>query len=346
MNILDEIEIKYNLNNEHIFIVNAWIDNNEKEKLLIECIKKLKEFNIPILLVTTGNRPYNLGDCIDIKPEIKNMVNYFLYNEKNEILPFEKIKELNINSLRYIQTDNVIVHSYVDFHHDYAVLSNLKEAIIFCNNLGKTKIHYLEYDNIIDSYQFYQTFANEINNYDCVLYEYDKGSISNNYSAFFIFSMKIELALKFITEIKSLYEHFSNNDWRAENFLLNRVKKYTDKIKITNYIDSENGLNKNNLWNLWDRDALKGFSFLIVVDNMENLYIMFNSENKCLIEIKYQNYNKFDYIQGYKLLKIGKYNVGNIIKLKHMGKIFYTKILKDTFANYLEKNYIWIKINE
>ena len=163
----DKVEVKYKVNGEHIFIVNAWIDNVEKERILVQCIKKLKEFNITILLVTAGDHPYGLGKCLEIRDEIKKMVDYVLVNKENEVLPFEKIKELNINSLRYIQTDNLIIHSYVDFHHDYAVLSNLKEAILFCYDLGKKKIHYLEYDNIIDTFQFYQTFINDIDYYDC-----------------------------------------------------------------------------------------------------------------------------------------------------------------------------------
>ena len=268
------------------------------------------------------------------------MVDYVLVNKENEVLPFEKIKELNINSLRYIQTDNLIIHSYVDFHHDYTVLSNLKEAILFCYDLGKKKIHYLEYDNIIDTFQFYQTFINDIDYYDCVLYEYDKGSIKNNYSAFFIFSMKIELALNFISEIKNLDDHFKDSDWRAESFLLKNIRKYTNSIKLSSYIDNQKGLNTCYLWN---RETLKGLTFHIVVDNMENLYVMFKSDNKFLIEIKYDNYNKFNNIEGYNLIEIGKYSIGKTVYLKYMGDNFYKKILNNTFDVYREKNYIWIR---
>jgi len=332
-----KVDIKYHLNDEHIFIVNAWIDNPDKEKILVKCIKKLKEFNIPILLVTAGDRPYNLGVCLEIRQEIRELCDYFLFNEKNELLPFEKIKELNINSLRYIQMNDITVHSYVDFHHDYAVLSNLKKAIIFSEKLGKKKIHYLEYDNIIDADQYYQTFLIEINNFDCVLYEYERGSINNNYAAFFIFSMKIELALNFITEIKSLNEHFMSDDWRAEYFLLNRIKRYTNSIKLTNYIDNDKKLN---ICYLWNRETLKGLLFYIVVDNMKNLFIMLKSDNKVLIEMKYDNYNKFNYINGYQLFNIGKYNIGKVVELKYMGISFFTKTLKDSFEVYKEKNYL------
>lgn len=335
-----KIDIKYHHDDSNIFIVNAWIDSIEKEKILVKCIKRLKEFNIPILLVTAGDRPNNLGKSKEIIPEIKNLVDYFIFNEKNEVLPFEKIKELNLNSLRYVQTNNVVVHSYVDFHHDYAVLSNLKKAILYANELGKKTIHYLEYDNFIDPFHYNQTFLDEIRYSDCVLYEYDKGQIINqNSSAFFIFSMKMELALNFVSEIKNLDEHFKNSNWTAEKFLLNTIKKYTNNYVLTKYIDSKKELNTCYLWN---RTLLKGLIFYIIVDNVENLYIMFGGSQEHLIEINYEDYNKFNNIIGYKLINIGKYKQNSTVFLSYMGNVFYKKTLNDTFDKYREKNYLWI----
>ena len=76
---------------------------------------------------------------------------------------------------------------------------------------------------------------------------------------------------------------------------------------------------------------------------MENLYVMFKSDNKLLIEIKYDNYNKFNNIEGYNLIEIGKYSIGKTVYLKYMGDNFYKKILNNTFDVYREKNYIWIR---
>jgi len=326
-----QVDIKYRLSDEHIFIVGAYTDTIEKEKILVKCIKKLKEFNIPVLLVVH----------LDVKDEIKKLVDYYIFDDRNELLYFDDIKRLNINSLRYVETPLYTVNSYVDFHHDYAVLTNIRNAFRFCLENNKSKIHYLEYDNIIDTKQYYETFINDINRYDAVLYEYDKGSVNNGYCAAFIFSIKIEIALKMLEDITTLYNYFMKSDWRLEYYLINSIKKYTNRIKVTDYIDNDNSIN---ICYIWNRHILKDFLVYIVVDK-DDLYIYFVNDPKLnyLIEVNYDNYNKFHNIIGHQLIKIGKYNIGDIIKLKYLGTTILEKTLSESLEAYSEKNFIIIK---
>lgn len=326
-----DVDVKYHLDADHIFIIGAYTDIIEKEIILVKCIKKLKEFNVPILLCTH----------LDVREEIKNMVDYYIFDEKNELLYFEDIKRLNINSLRYVETSSYTVNSYVDFHHDYAVLTNIRNAFKFCLENGKSKIHYLEYDNIINTKQYYDTFINEINRYDTVIYEYDRDSTNNGYCAAFIFSIRDVIASKILEDITTIEDHFRKSDWRLEYYLINSIRKYTNRIKVTDYIDTDNTIN---ICYVWNRQILKGF-FCFVVVNSDDLYISFcnNSNSNYFIEVKYNNYNKFYNINGYKLIKIGKYNIGEIIKLKYLGTTIFEKILSESLEKYSEKNYVFIK---
>ena len=65
-----EVKVKYNVTDEHIFIVTAWTDTLEKQKMLVRCIKKLKEFNIQILL--SVNYP--------VIEEIQKLVDYYIFH--------------------------------------------------------------------------------------------------------------------------------------------------------------------------------------------------------------------------------------------------------------------------
>lgn len=325
------IEIKYQLTDDHIFVIGAWPDTIEKEIILVKCIKKLKEFNVPILLVSH----------LPISVEIEKLVDYYIFDSNNDLLYFEDIKRLNINSLRFLQTNVYDVFSYPDFHHDFAVLTNIRNAINFSHSIGKTKIHYLEYDNIIDTSQYYQTFITDITNYDYIIYEYDKGSLNKKYCAAFMFSIKTDLALKMCQDISTLENHFSKNDWRLENYILNSAKKYTTKIKNSNYIDNDDTINMCYIIN---KQILKDFTFYIIVDPLSDyLYISFDSMINYVIEIKYNGYEKFHNINNFQLVKIGKYINDKSIILKHMGKNIFEKKLVEPYEKYKEKNYVKFK---
>ena len=69
---------------------------------------------------------------------------------------------------------------YVDnqheFHHDYAIWETMRNACNFCKHLGKEYIHFMEYDNIVDTFQFKQAFIEEAVRNDVVIYEYHENS--------------------------------------------------------------------------------------------------------------------------------------------------------------------------
>ena len=331
--ILDQkVDIKYNVNDEHVFVVGAYTDTLYKEKILVKCLKRLKEFNIPIILCTH----------FPVIDEIQQLVDHYIFDEKNELLYFDDTKSVvgwYLNDMRYIESDYYKAYSWTDFHHDYAVLTNMRNGFELSKKLGKKKIHYIEYDNVVDTLQYYQTFLNEIQYADVVVYEYDRGSINNGYCAAYIFSIRMEIAFQMLNDITTLEDHFRKNDWRLENYILNLSRKYTNNIKITEYIDNDKNIN---ICYIWNRVILDGLIFFPVVSD-ENLYLLFNSDNEHLIEIKCDDYSRFHNIYGFVLINIGKYKIGNKLQLKNMGKMFFEQLLDQQYSKYGNKNYIVFK---
>ena len=339
------VNIKYNLSDEHIFVVNAWIDTLEKEKILVRCIKKLKEFNIPILLITSSDTTNRKSLIID---EIKQLVDYFLIDAENELLPLNRFNEFKIDSIRWTENGTYSLHNYYEFHHDYAVIHNMKIAFDYCNQLGKKFIHYVEYDNEIDTFQYYQTFVKELlNDYDVVYYEYDKDSTRKNYCAVYLMSLRIEIALKLIENVTTIEDHFSNSDWRLEYYIFNRIKKYTSNYKVSDYIDNNKTLNLNAVWNRpgINRNGIYAQFYLVANDDDLYLHILgSNQEQEFLIDIRYLSYNKFFTIRknACELIKIGKYAKDEIVNIYYKGnKIFEDKLSRE-LVDFIFRNEVFI----
>jgi len=323
-----QVDIKYHLNDEHIFLVTAWTDTIEKEKMLVKCIKKLKEFNVPILLAVQH---------IPVIDEIQKLVNYYIFDNSNEILPFEKFEEARLRSYRYTSVSNYKVVNWEKYNHHYAVLSNIKKAFLFCNLIGKKIIHYIEYDCIIDTKQFYETFMKDIENYDFVIKPV-------------MFSIKIDLALKVIIEIPdSMYEYYQKPNCSYHHFFsdglppyeFSYIAKYTNKIKIADYIDNDKTINLIAVHN--DRGGLlyglKIPNIFLAIDS-NDLFIHFISNKEMLLEIKYDLFQKFIFIESYDLINIGKYTQGKTVIVKIMGIEIYKYILNEDLISFKKRNYI------
>jgi len=72
--------------NEDVFIIDSWTDTIEKENTLIELIKRIKVFNVPIILATH----------YAVKPEIQKLVDYYIYDSNNDILLEKDFNEYGV----------------------------------------------------------------------------------------------------------------------------------------------------------------------------------------------------------------------------------------------------------
>lgn len=345
---------KYNIDNtsqfppekfkDHVFVIDNWPDTESKENDLINLIKMLKIYNIPIILA--GHYP--------LKPEIQKMGDYYLFDKNNDILSKKDFEKYNVNSGRWTKYGGMRLDNVYEFHHDYAIWETMRNSFNFCDFLGKKYIHFLEYDNLPDPIQFRQAFMEYIPNYDAVLYEYHKGSIKDShfgaYCATFIFSIKTETALKVINGIKNKDEYFTNRPkgWQLERVFLDELNKVTKSIYISKYIDNDNKLNTQAVWN---RDGInRGGSkiqFYLGVDNTNDLYLHIisgfhekDADMDYLVEVEYMEYKKFHRILKKQMYfeKIGEYKKGEVVKVFHQGVEIYKEFLEQDIDDFRRSN--------
>jgi autotransporter strand-loop-strand O-heptosyltransferase len=332
---------------DDIFIIDCWIDTESKENDLISLIKKLREFEIPILL--TGHYP--------VRAEIQKMVDYYLFDKDNPLLLNSEFASHDVASCRWTEMGDWKVETLVDFHHDYAIWTTWKNAFNFAKYLGKSHIHFLEYDNLIDTYQYRQSFLEQSRNYDAILYEYQNNSTFglDEFCATYIFSIKTEVAISLVNLIIDKHDYFTNKPggWQLERVFLKCLKEVTGNINVSKYIANDNELNTQAVWN---RDGVyrNGEPFQIYLAGDENgiLYVHLISgfhekemKKDTLVEIVYGDFKKFQPLHkgDYLLVDIGKYKRGGRVKIYSQGVEVFNEFLKDDFDLFRNKNKVTFK---
>ena len=330
---------------DDIFVVDTWPNTPEKEADLIECIKRLREFKgIPILLVSH----------YAIKPEIQKLVDYYLFDKENPLLLHDEFPEYSVGSGRWTVSANYRVDNEMEYHHDYAIWRSMTLAFNFANILGKKTIHFMEYDNLIDTFQYRQAFLEESRYHDAVIYEYHKDSSVDHhlsqYCATFIFSIKTDIALSMMNQIKSKWEYFTNrpDGWQLERIFLKYLQQFTSNIKVSSYIANSNELNTQAVWNRdgIHRDGAK-FQIYPAADDFGKVYVHLISgfhetpaDSDYLIEVRYGNFTKFETLPiGQTLLvELGDYRKGETIYVNYLGKTVYSLFLQDDLSDFIKMN--------
>jgi len=329
---------------DHIFVIDSWPDNESKENDLVNLIKQLKVYNIPILL--TGHYP--------IKEEIQKLVDYYIFDKDNPILLNEDFSKYGVSSGRWTNINDTSIKNQYPYHHDYAIWETMRNAFNFCDYLGKKYIHFMEYDNLPDKIQYRQAFLEKIiMDFDAVMYEYDENSTKENppYSSAYIFSIKTHTAIKAIDTIKSKKEYFQNrpNGWQLEKILYNAVNSVTSRIHISEYIPNDNELNTQAVWGRdgVDRNGAR-FQVYLCVDEDDNLYAHIISgfhlkpaEKDYLIEVDYNNSEFHTLKKGSFITKLlGKYKIGKWVRMYYEGVEVFNEFLGDNVENFRKFNTI------
>lgn len=328
---------------DDIFVIDTWPNTKEKELSLVSCIKQLKQFGgIPILLVSH----------YPIKPEIQKLVDYYIFDKSNPLLLNSEFQKFKIYSGRWTMTDGYRADNEIKYHHDYAIWQSMRLAFNFCNNIGKKQIHFMEYDNELDLFQYSQAFIEKANEHDAIIYEYRKGSSSelSSYMATFLFSIKTDIALRVINSIHTRDEYFTKfpNGFQLEKMFLHFLQIESNDIYLSPYVDNNNGLNTQAVWN---RDGILryGAKFQIypVADDFGNLLLHAISgfheteaDSDYLLEIRYGSLVKFEILQKnkYLLINLGKYSKGSTVYVNYLGCSVLSEFLADDYSDFIKMN--------
>ncbi len=333
--------------NEDVFIIDSWTDTIEKENTLIELIKRIKVFNVPIILATH----------YAVKPEIQKLVDYYIYDSNNDILLEKDFNEYGVNSDRWSNMGGYQIINKIDFHHDYAIWLTMKNAFNLAKQLNKKYIHFLEFDNLPDEVQYRQSFMEYIRNNDAVVYEYSEGSTRENnpYSSTYIFSIRTDIANQLINKINSKEEYFKGKPdrWQLEKVFYQTLKSITNSIFVSKYIPNDNELN---IFAAWNRNGIirngARFQTYLAVDEYGQLYIHFisgfsekSADKDYIVEVNYGDYKRFHIVKKdqFHLDKIGVYNQNEIVKVYYQGVNVFEQKLKDDVTEFRRKNRLVVK---
>jgi autotransporter strand-loop-strand O-heptosyltransferase len=330
---------------DDIFVLDTWPNTPEKEQDLIECISRLREFaGIPILLVSH----------YAIKPEIQKLVDYYIFDKENPLLLNSEFEDHSVSSGRWTRFADYQVDNAMPYHHDYAIWTSMTIAFNFCKFLGKKMIHFMEYDNLIDTFQYRQAFLEKSKLHDAIIYEYHEGSSVDTqlspFMATFIFSIKTDIAVKMMDQIKTKREYFTNKPkgWQLERVFLEYLRKFTTNIGHTEYIANSNELNTQAVWN---RDGILRddgkFQIYPAASDNGNLYLHLISgfheekaDSDYLLEVRYGKFVKFVTLQkdGYSLVDLGKYQKGLTATVNYLGKSVYSEFLQNDLSDFIVMN--------
>jgi hypothetical protein len=221
-----------------IIVLDAFLDREEKKKILISNLQKFKKFNIPILLI--GNSPIP----IDIQKE----VDYVIYDKENLMFKDSYIYEMKLWRAHRFPNFTIRNEWYYKQEHGLSVLCNLTKAMNFVKNLGFTKFIHFEWDFFIDD-EDHVKFKNFINSF---INSYRKAFFVDSGEVSFLFWMvDIEFWIQKFPKIlnekdyKKFLQTFNNpNQFLiAEKCLLFAFKNYLSKEEL---IDSKE-YEKNNI---------------------------------------------------------------------------------------------------
>jgi len=118
---------------KNVFIISCYVNTEEKKKVLINYINKIKKMSeYDILLVSH----------IPMSEDIVKLVNYFIYDSDNFLLPIEK------TPITWIVYNNLKIN-ILSCRHGYAFIKNVHNALTFAKSLGYNNFIFSDYDNIL-----------------------------------------------------------------------------------------------------------------------------------------------------------------------------------------------------
>jgi hypothetical protein len=206
------------ISEDSVIIVLAHANNEWRKHLLKECLKSLKG---EVILST--NYPVDF--------ETQKNCDWVVYSKKNEILLKENFSKYNVfyNTLCYDENNNNYEIPF-EFEHGYAAYMLIKNGVKFAKELGKTKIHLINYDYILHEDVFSKN-DKELNDCDFICYTYSDDYLEPRYFTS-LMSGKIDPFIKYVNHYKSISEYYTSNETKYL-FLENKTNKILNSFNFS-----------------------------------------------------------------------------------------------------------------
>lgn len=247
--------------NDSASIVLAHANNDERRSLLKKC---LNELNSPIILSTNHS----------VDEETQKLCDFVIYNKENPLLFKDEFDKFGVGYYKWSMVNGEKVHEPFEFEHGYAVYTLIKKGLEIAKTLGFYKVNVINYDYQI-SQKTIDKHSELLDEYDLVVYKFDKTSYEEKSYCTAFFSARTNVALEFFNTFKSKEQYYTTGE--PFNIL---------EIKFYNYFKNKNLKIKEILFSELEKDNVTDVENAIFKKDKEFLVKFFDENEQCY----YDNY--------------------------------------------------------
>jgi len=239
--------------NDSTSIVLAHANNDDRRSLLKKCINEL---NSPIILSTNHS----------VDEETQKLCDLVIYNKENPLLFKNEFDKFGVGYYKWSLVNGEKVYEPFEFEHGYAVYTLIKKGL----EVAKTdKVNVINYDYQI-SQQTIDKHSELLDEYDLVVYKFDKTSYEEKSYCTAFFSARRNVALEFFNKFQSKEEYYTTGE--PFNIL---------EIKFYNYFKDKNINIKEILFSELEKDNVTDVENAIFKKDKEFLVKFFDEKGQC-----------------------------------------------------------------
>lgn len=208
---------------DDIIIVTAYPNTDEKSEVLRKCILQLKKTNKEILLCSH----------FPADKDIISLVNYYIYDSRNEIITNEEYAQYisGDSSYYFFETNEFVfyIRNMYNYYHYFAIYQLFESAFKYVEMLGKEYCYLMEGDVIVhdeDLHQFNDIKKRVIDNNKLAYFQFN-GDFAV-YSVTFFFS-NVKFFLKNLNFVKTKTEYIEK--YKSRMFIEAAITKELEPVK-------------------------------------------------------------------------------------------------------------------
>lgn len=188
--------------NKNIVLIQSHCNNDEKKNVLLENIKKLRNYDLDILLFSH----------ITLPEEIISEVDYFIYSSDNPIM-WEERRHL------FWESHNNIKYQTIVPDYGWTVFNQIIKSYDFISKMNYEFVYIFCYDLIVD-----EIVIDFLKNPRRGIFIHEKPDI--NFDASLVFSVFEKEIMGQIVGSFSRKEYSENWDWIAEKYFEEKLKSF------------------------------------------------------------------------------------------------------------------------
>ena len=183
-------------------------DTSDKLDILRQCLSEMKKQGYPILL----------SSHIEIPDDIKNELDYFVYDKENPLIlnrEFPNMAHVHIwqNYPGYSQNFSL------DYNHSYAVLKLIKNALAIAHINGYDKLHFVNYDYVLYDDYILKNHSISLDRVDLFSYYYEKFETNREHINTGLFSVRVNPYVELFKNVNSKEDFLSSNQAVFEKYV-------------------------------------------------------------------------------------------------------------------------------